>query len=271
MRLLAILIAICVLSSSVHGQDEAAPSDLAVTAQGLRIVKPAPEGQDDLRAFSWTTGTTIALLVSAPKGGLIAFDDDASELKLFLDDKRSDLLKAKPADEMFGRDAGFGMMPSISEDGKYCLVEANVVGVPTEGSTRLAVGGDLVVKMATEKKDFTAESVALKKGTKVEAGSIPMTISEAGEPDWGDAPLAITLEAKTSLDTVADIQFFDVDGKEIESETAGESSMGFGNQVTVDRTYNLGRKVDTANITITYWTDLKNVTVPFQVVVGVGL
>jgi len=78
------------------------------------------------------------------------------------------------------------------------------------------------------------------------------------------------LEAKQELDAVADIQFFDASGTKIESERSSEGSMGFGEKVTVTQTYNLGKKVDSCDITVTYWADRKKLVVPFKLVLGLG-
>ncbi|NLS95310.1 MAG: hypothetical protein GXX96_24480 [Planctomycetaceae bacterium] len=270
MRTLLLFSASIFLASCVFAAEESAPQGVTVTPQGLRIVKPAPPEQDKLRAFNWSPGTSVSLLVSAPQGGLIAVDSEASKLTMFLDDKRTDLRKEESGQQGFGPSSGFGMMPSISDDGKYCSIDVEAPRVPTAGATRVAVAGELALSVASQKKDFTAEGVALKKGTKVKAGQIPFTITAVGKPDWGDAPLAVTLEAKQELDAVADIQFFDASGTKIESERSSEGSMGFGEKVTVTQTYNLGKKVDSCDITVTYWADRKKLVVPFKLVLGLG-
>ena len=251
---------------------QSAESDEAptVTVQGLRIVKPSPEGQDAIRAFNWMPGTSVSMLVSVPQGGLIAVEDEACQLTMFLDDKRVDLRNPKGKPDRFASEAGFGGMASISEDGKYCSIEVDAPGTPTEGATRLAVAGELVLAVATEKKDFTAKGVSLKKGTKVKAGKIPFTISQVGKPDWGDDPLAVTLEAKQELGTVAQVRFIDDSGKEIESSRSSSMSMGFVGNMAVSWTYNLKKKVDSCDIVVTYWMDKKNVKVPFKQVLSLG-
>ncbi len=264
-----VFLSVVFLSSAWAQSAEPAKAPI-VTVQGLRIVKPSPEGQDELRAFNWMPGTSVSMLVSVPQGGLIAVDDEACQLTMFLDDKRADLRKPQGKRTRFAPEAGFGGMASISGDGKYCSIEVNAPGTPTEGATRLAVAGELVLAVATEKKDFTAKGVALKKGTKVEAGEIPFTISEVGKPDWGDEPLAVTLQAKQELGTIAQVRFLDGSGKEIESKRSSAMNMGFAGNMTVSWTYNLKKKVDNCDVVVTYWMDKKDVEVPFKHVISLG-
>lgn len=40
--------------------------------------------------------------------------------------------------------------------------------------------------------------------------------------------------------------------------------------VSVTQTYNLEKKVDSCDITVTYWADRKKLVVPFKLVLGLG-
>ena len=70
---------------------------ITVAVQGVRVVKPPPDGDDMLRAFNAFSGTAVALLASEPQGGLVLFDPDASRIKSFTDDKGKDLKKGPRA------------------------------------------------------------------------------------------------------------------------------------------------------------------------------
>ncbi|MCY3023220.1 MAG: hypothetical protein NTW87_29945 [Planctomycetota bacterium] len=272
-QLFATLLALAGLNTWGIAAGESGPAGATVEAQGLRIVKPSPGGNDKLRAFNWFSGTTLALLVTVPQGGLVSFDRDASKVTSFADDKGKDLTKSDGKGRFMSDKAGFEMMPNFSEDGKQCTTDVRAPGVPAQGATKLAVAGELVFQIATQKKDFAAENVALKADTKVAAGPIPFTITKVGKPEWGgdEAAFCITLEAKQDLSSVADIQFQDAAGKKIEGRRGSTSRMGFMNNVTITWEYNLKAKADAARIVITYWTDMKKVTVPFALNVGVGL
>jgi hypothetical protein len=268
--LLALLFA--ALSPMVMAGD-AASAGVTVQAQGLRIVKPAPSGDDKLRAFNWSTGTSLSLLVTAPQGGLLEVDRKASKITAFTDDKGKDLTKAEDTKSNFKQEAGFSMGATISDDAKSCVVEAEAPSAPSKGATVLTVSGTLVFHAATKKQDFTAENVALKAGSAVKAGAVAFTITETGKPQWGgdDEVFAVTLEAKQDISAVAGIEFFDTAGKKIESKRGMSSSMSFGNNVSVTWTYNLKAKADAAKIVISYWTDMQKLTVPVNLKVGLGM
>lgn len=270
------LITAMVLAGIIHVQTamaQTAPVAATLEVQGLRIVKPAPGGNDRLRAFNWSPGITMALLVRAPQGGLIAVDRDASKVTSVVDDKGKDLSKAEQKDD-FGRDeVSWDMSPEISPDGKICALDVNIPGLPGKGATTLTAAGTLVLVTGTQKKDFASEVVTMAPDTKVNAGRIPLTITKIGKPEWGDDEykFAITLQAKQKLDDIVDIQFFDATGQKLETKQGTSGSMRFGSDVTVDREYLFKNKVAAAKVVVTYWMDKKAIPVPFKLTVGVGL
>jgi len=244
-----------------------------VTVQGLRLVKPAPGDNDRMRAFNWSRGTTVSLLFTLPSGGLIATDRDASRITVFSDDKGKDLTKPD-GESKFGRDeASFEMSPNITADGKFCLTEVDAPAVPTPGATSLILNGRLVCVVATQKKEFKSENVALKPDTKITAGSMPLTITKIGKPDWGgeDAVFSVTFETNQKIDAIESIKFLDGAGKEIGSSRSSTQTMNMMDHVTVTTTYNLKAKAETATIVISQWMDLKKVAIPFRLHIGVGM
>ena len=245
---------------------EAAGPNARVEARGVRVVGPAyGDEMGGLRAFNWSQGVSLAVLVEMPEGGLIAFDDDKSKLVALTDDKGASLLKGEEFHE------GFGMMTSISDDGKACLVEINGQGLPGKDASRIRAAGTMVFRCGSTKKTFQDANVAVKVGAKVNAGAVPFEITEVGKPDWGDEPLQIKLTTHQEIPEIAEIKFLDNAGREIESSQAGTMTTTMFNKVTVERYFNLSRKTDSLAVAITYWTDMKTVSVPFSVEAGLGL
>ncbi|GJM23695.1 MAG: hypothetical protein DHS20C16_01100 [Phycisphaerae bacterium] len=243
-------------------------SKTSVSPYGLRVVaKPVGGDNDMMRAFNSFEGTSIAMLVQQPAGGLISFDSDASKIESFTDDKGKDLLKSSSD---FGMPA-LPMSPDISDGGKEVIIEVNGGQTPTKGATSLKVKGKLVFKAATQKKSYTHKNLEIKADATIEAGPIPLTIGSAGKPEWGEEPLEIVLKAKKRLDEVASIKFLDADGKEIESNESGSMTMAFGEDVSVERSYALGKKVDKVTVEISYWTDMKALEIPVDLTVSLGL
>jgi hypothetical protein len=257
-----------------------APPKVSVAALGLRIVRPAPDGNEECRAFCWGPGTTVALILSSPDGGLVDLDTDASEVASYTDDQGKDLAKAEVKGGSGPERARFDFMNQISKDGKLCCTEIAAPGVPTRGAKSVIVAGRVALRMAKQQKDFTAGKVVLKVGAKFTVGAVPFTITSVEKPKWGggmfadestkpdDNLLAVDLRTTQDAESVARIEFFDSEGRALNAELHTTSSLG-GKAITW--TYYLKPRVDMAKIVVWRWTDMKKVAVPFRLTVGVGL
>jgi len=252
------------------GADAAAKPTVEVC--GVRIVgggygktKYGPE----LRAFNWTPGTTIAVLVQNPGGGLLKLDRKASKLKTLADDKGTNLLKMSKA-SAFGA-PGFGMSSDIGKDGKACMAEFVSEGIPAKGATGIIASGTMVFRCATKKKTFTHKNVALKPGSEIKAGAVVFKIMKADKPKWGKSELEVTLKTNTDISNIAAIRFLDAAGKEIPSKGAGSSTMRMGGRVTVEKGFRFKKKVAVATVAIDYWMDMKTLKVPFDLKATIGL
>lgn len=276
--LIGIVAAGCGGGSAAHG----ASPRLIVAVQGVRVIKPPPGEDDTLRAFHDVSGTSVALVVTDPGGGLVVFDGDSSRVTSCVDDQGKDLTKREPGTKgaiEVPESWAFGPVGTVSANRKYCSLEVNMPATPTKQAVALTLSGVLVFKTANERKDFTVEKVALQAGTKVQAGNIPLTIKRTGQPQAGgdSHPIAIEFHGKQSLDAIARIRFFDAAGKKLEAEEVGrsfgESTDGGSAPSDFDATieYRLKSAADTATIVITCWTDMKKVTVPFDLKVSLGL
>jgi hypothetical protein len=262
---------LCFLAAALAGVAAAGePAAPGVQACGVRVVAPGPE--EEMRAFNWTPGVTVALLVNVPGGGVIDVEDDVSKLTVFRDDKGKDLLKSGGGEGVFER-AGFGMMPQISKDGRLVLLEAQAPGCPTKGAAALRLSGEAVLRVASKTEEFAAQNVAIKPNTPIQAGPIPFTVFSVGKPDFGgeEYQLQVGLQARKEVSSVADIRFFDAAGKKLEVQRSMTSSTGDGVNATVQWLYLLKDKPDAVKVVITYWTDMRQVRIPFDLSVGLGL
>ncbi len=250
------------LAASAFAQEIAKAT---VQVGGIRIVGAGYGGEenDELRAFNWQQGTTLAILVSVPQGGLIEFDDDASTVNKFVDDKGTDL---KPAKGRWQRGV-FGGFTRVSKDGKAAMIEIGGGAVPVAGAKEIHVSGTLVFKAGSKKETFTHKDVPVKIGSKISAGKVAFEVSKMGKPEWGDAAFEITLRTEQPITEIAGIAFMDARGNVIESDQAGKSWGGKASTLT----YNLAQKVDTVTVAITFRMDLREEKVPFDVKAGVGL
>jgi hypothetical protein len=272
----AVSAALIIFGAARPGWGQKLPTARAV---GLRVVeegytsKSESESQGsfaELRAFNWSAGTTVALLVSSAQGGLIAFDEKASQVESFSDDRGTNLLAGKKSGFSFNRGYGGG---TVSRDGKACLIELKSENVPASGARTLDIKGKLVLSAAKNRKTYAAKGVKAKEGSEVKAGPIPMKIAKVGEPEWSsrDEKFAVTLEAQQALSNVAGIRFLDAGGKEIESSPGGSMATSMFGKTTVQRSFNFKEKLSAFTVEITYWTDLRRIEVPYRISIGVGL
>lgn len=269
MRRFSFLVVLSLLTTSVQAAD-AAPS---FEVRGLRIVGEAYGEQDmQTRPFNWSKGTTVVVLVTLPRGGIIAFDPTASKVETFVDDKGSNMLETKSSQFHFGG-GPFGSWPKISKDAKAAVIELQSKQVPAKGATKLSAKGTLVFKKATRKKTYTHKDVALKVGTKIEAGSIPFEVTKVGKPQWGSDKdrLAVTLKATQDLSKIAAVRFLDAEEKEIKSRPFGTTKSSAFGKTTIQQSYRLEQKVDAVTVAIDYWEDMEVLNLPFEVEASVGL
>lgn len=255
---------VLLLSGAVFGE-------VKVEVAGLRVVGKAyqEEGsEDELRAFNWTEGTNIALLVSSDEKAIVSFDQDESKIVSFGDDKGTDFLKAK--NRFSSRPYSFGMA-DFSESKMTMMTEIESPGVPAKGAMTLAVKGELKVSVASKSSLKKSAKVALKKGEKIEVGDVTLTLGKVGKPDWGDDPLEVSLKGSVDLKNFREVIFYGEDGKEIESKRGSWSSMGMFGKKTYEVSYQLKKKTSQIVLGLEVWTDLEVVTVPLDLKVGAGL
>ena len=237
-----------------------------VRLAGLRIVAEPYAGEDDMRAFLMFPSTTVALLVEYPVGGLISLDDDKCELKAFTDDQDTNLLVEREYVS-----SGFSNWPKPSPDGKAVLVEVTAGGIPAAKAKSLRVQGQLVFKQSTGHESAKQAEVALKKDTTFSVGPYQFKVKSAEKPGWGDAAWEVEFETKQNIDAIREVKFYDSAGKLIESERGSRSHIGFMGQMTYSVSYQLKQKLDTATIEISYWKDIKDLKIPLDLNISVGM
>ena len=143
---------------------------------------------------------------------------------------------------------------------------ASIVTPPTKKFSK----GTAVIAVATKKRTVKSEPFTVKKGEKVAVGGVKFVVKAAGKPKWGDDALEIELQAKQPLTEIAAFVFTDAKGTKVASQSRGSSSFGIGKQITVAKTFNLRKKVDTCVLVLEMWVDKQDVKVPFDISVGIG-
>lgn len=269
--LIMVIILTLAASPIVPAEDAGSGTDFRAEVRGLRIVGDGYKDDQSLRPFNWTSGTTVVLLIQSEAGNIIDFDDNNSEIKMARDDRGTDLLKS--SGKGMNSQPDFGSFPDISSDRKACLIDLKFPRNPAPGAVKLECAGTIVFSCANEKESFEKKDIALKKETEIAAGPLSLVISEVKRPDYqaDEYPLSVTFQSRKKFDTLEGVAFFDEEGREIESSSAGSSESRFMGSVTATQTYNLTKKVDKATIVFTFWKDWKKVAVPFSVTTSLGL
>ncbi|MGD0093960.1 MAG: hypothetical protein ABSE73_28965 [Planctomycetota bacterium] len=278
-------VALCgtVLAASLFLPAAEGDGELKIEATGLRLVAPAVSADESVRAFNWSLadwspGTAVALLITAPKGGLVQFDSANSMLIKFSDDKGTDLLARPPTsapNQQRGTmrstgNTGISLFPKVSQDGRFCAVEVNTPNLPAKGASRLRLEGVITMLCATEKTEHAQKNVPLRDSATINAPNLELIIRETGKPEMGAEPLGLTLRACRDLDEVAEIRFYKPDGSEIKSRRTGTSKMGLLGTLTVDWNYNLAELVDSATVKVFLWKDMRKTKTPFGLDIDVG-
>ena len=256
------------LSAALSATAIAAPT---VEPSGVRVIREVyGEGFEGLKPFNaQKKGSALALIVKPAGGGaIIKLEPRDAALEYFTDDKGTDLLVEKTG---FQKD-GFSPFARVAEDGGAAFVEIEGGGLPVEGASALKAKGTLVVQTASTKKPFKSAPVELKPGVAFKVGDIELKVKETGEPDFGDHKFQVEFETNDrAIERVAEVTFLNAGGEVLESQSAGGSSMGFGNRWTFGRNYSLEAKpAGKVVVQFDIWTDFEEAKVPFEVAVGLG-
>lgn len=256
--------------ASVHAQE-----GLTVEVAGVQVINkiyPAKDpkeknsfsgNMDTLVPFnSFEPGVSVALMISSPKGGLLDVNTEACKIETFADDKGTVLFDK---DSSFNK--GFGSFNKVSKDGKVALV--NVEGkIPlAAGATKVTAKGTAALRVGSKTTKYPIAKSVLKKGSKVKAGSMEFTVTDAKAQ--GDE-INIDFETKTDPATVASFKFIGADGKEIEGRKNMSGSMGFMGNKTYSFTYEVKTNQPQLAMEIEVWDDMKQINVPFNVVIPVS-
>ncbi len=172
---------------------------------------------------------------------------------------------AMAAGSSFG---GFGN--NISEDGHSVTVQVSSSDVPPAGSNSLQVKGTVILLAGADEKTEDA-ALTLATDSTVKLGGIEAKVTQAdagGDEDscW------FGLEANKSFDTIAEFKFLDAAGKELEGQSMGDSSFGFGDEMTYQKNFSVAAKPGSKiTVRIRYFKSTEEVKIPIDLAVSLGL
>lgn len=263
---ISILLCILFITGSAATYSAETTPGPTVEVKGIRITGDGYGTDNDiLRPFSWSKGTSLSCLIVIPEGGIITINTEKSSLSSLTDNKGTNLLYGTNPGN-----SGFDMIPQISKDRKAMLIGINSPNLPVNDATAISASGTLSIMVAHEQKTEILKDVELKIGQKIKMGSVMFEITRLGKPDWGDAPLQVTFRAEGGTSSIASIQFIETDGKALKINEHISKMNQEGKEIN-EMIYDFPKLIEKVNISTTYWTDMKEVNVPFKVKTSVGL
>lgn len=259
--LIAALIAGTFSANEVLAQESTA----VVKAVGLSVNLPDPNSEyGGSYSMGRPSGIEVMVLAEDPKMFFISVVDDGPEKTALEISANGKKLKNEQGF------SNFGFMSRISDNGHYVVVPVSATQVPPAGANSVKVTGKLILKTgADEKKEKVKFNVAVDESVKL--GSVTTKITSVEEYNFGEATTNITFETNQSLDVISNIKFFDDQGKELESSSAGSSSFGFGDKMTYTRGFQIAGSPKNLNAEVTYFGSTRTVTVPVDLEVNLSL
>lgn len=230
------------------------PPEVLVT--GLRIVGPGQgSSRDELRPFSWSSGTTLYLVIRMPAGaGIVEIDNRGSVIESFVDDTGFDLTERSEV----------GSFPDVMADGSAAGVELRSDFRPTPAATRAMAKGTIAISVSPGSKP-TKATLKLASGASAKVGNAAIGVDEFEESESG-VTVGFTLP-RTLYQTIKETKFFDAKGQPIEAESQGR---GYSNE-TAFMSYRFPAGTTSVTMELDMWQDLRVEKVPFDVSVGIGL
>ena len=234
----------------------AGPAAPTVSVAAVRIVA-AGYGEEDreVQPFNERAGVGLALLVTSPGGGVIAFDEDASALGEISDSTGKSLLA----------NSSIWPFPKISKDGKYLVVEMKSGGVPTVGSDHVAAKGTLSVTTATGTKPVKVLKVPLENGKTFKLGTGTVTVEDVDTSNEGKTSLTLK-STLPIMGSIKDVRFLDAKNQPIESNNNGSGRM---NDVAY-KSFSVSTQAKTVTLEFDAWQGLKQRAIPFDVKATLG-
>ena len=233
-----------------------APAAPTVTVAAIRVVAAAyGEDESEVQPFNERPGVGLALLVTAPGGGLIAFDEDASALGEISDSTGKSLLA----------NSSIWPFPKLSKDGKYLVVEMKSGGVPTVGSEHVAAKGTLSVTTATGTKPVKVLKVPLENGKTFKLGTGTITVEDVDTSTEGKTSLTLK-STLPIMGSIKDVRFLDAKNQPIESNNNGTGRM---NDVAY-KSFSVSTQAKTVTLEVDAWQGLKQRAIPFDVKATLG-
>ncbi|MEQ8209319.1 MAG: hypothetical protein RH917_05755 [Lacipirellulaceae bacterium] len=261
MKIVAVKIAFALVALSTV-LSPAAQAEVTAKAVGLSIAMKDPESKyNGAYAMGMQPGLKLAVMVQSEKRKII---------NVVVNPKQPPKISA--GGESLSAEEQHMFSPNVSDDGLRAILDVNAKKLPTKGTEKLLVTGELLVSTGGKTAESKVEA-KLAKGAKFKLAGINVEVTDAGKPDWGDEPLSVTLQTSDAggFDKIKELVFLDEAGNPIKSKTGGTMTMNFGASKKIAVDYRLAKKVEKATLKAETYTDLETKPLPLKLEVGLGL
>jgi hypothetical protein len=233
-----------------------------ISVAGLAIAKEDPDSEyGGSMVPGLQAGTTVYLQARLPDRTVIALQQ-IEDRAMQISDSTGKQLPDSGTD--------FGFMSDISEDGKTIRLPISSGEIPATGATAIEVKGAVMLYCGEDSKTDEME-VALAVGQTLKVADIDFEITGIEDSYISDEGQMFEWQSKTSPSRIQQIQAVMADGKTVELESAGSTEFGFGDDVTYGRGYNVpGQVADIRKLKVTWFQNVKEVELPFEISVGLG-
>jgi len=205
-------------------------------------------------------GGEVIVLVRSQGKKIIAVDKD----KTNKDIRAWKLGNNGSKQPLTGGEISAGFFSKISKDSTASLVTLKCKVMPDNVIKSIHAKGNIHILTADSRVDVTNKSFDLKPGQILRIGSVQMKFRKSGKPQWGKQPMEITFDTDQKLEYLAEIKFYQLNGKEIKSSRGSTMSIDMGGFKQVSVSYRLDKKVDKVMVKAKYWKGLQSVKVPFS-------
>jgi len=218
---------------------------------------------------SSSVGTKLALMVEYTEGTILEVEDDLNKLTKWGDDTGAEFSEGKEKKSGNRIRHGLSSFGRISKDHKVALVEIGGEHLPAKGATQLIAQGEIGLKVAgvmVVAEHYVAPQ-SLKKGATFEVGEGKYTVKEVKK---AGSELRVTLSCNTDPHQYAGFAFKDASGKVVKARKSGHSMMNLGLVKKTTVSIRIEEPIEEGVIEISVWKDLKTLTVPFDLKVGIA-
>ena len=231
-------------------------------AVGLQVFKPKDDQAVNSMVMGQSPGSTVIVRITTDSHHIIGFGNRDTVKMTMTDNKNKKLSEFRDTQaKQFLFDVG--------EDGKSAVIPVSGSQIPSSDATKLNVKG--TIEIITGNSETTTESTfKLEKGAKTKLGNIPCVlkgVAEAFDPSY---KTRLEFETKQPFDAVSKVEFFELDGTEIESRYSGGGSFGFGDNYTYSRNYSINSDSKQVKVKVSYFADTETIEVPIELTTGLG-